>query len=79
MLRGINLGNWLVLEKWMDSTPFHGSEAADEVWLHRDYGPLYMMCFRKHRDTYITEEDFESLHGAGVELVRIPCSIFRFW
>lgn len=78
MLRGINLGNWLVLEKWMDSTPFHGSEAADEVWLHRDYGHSVHDVLRKHRDTYITEEDFESLHGAGVELVRIPVPYFVF-
>ena len=29
-VKGVNLGNWLVLEKWMSSELFHGTEAEDE-------------------------------------------------
>ena len=32
---GTNLGNWLVLEKWMSPFIFDGTDAEDEVWLAR--------------------------------------------
>ena len=30
-LRGVNLGSWLVLEKWMVPSLFEGVEATDET------------------------------------------------
>lgn len=36
---GVNLGNWLVLEKWMDPGMFEGSGADDETWLNRNMDP----------------------------------------
>ena len=30
-LRGVNLGGWLVLEKWMTASLFDGLEATDET------------------------------------------------
>jgi glucan 1,3-beta-glucosidase len=30
-IRGVNLGNWLVLEKWMHPPLFHGVDAEDET------------------------------------------------
>ena len=32
MLRGVNLGGWLVLEKWMTPSLFDGTAAADETY-----------------------------------------------
>ena len=29
-IKGVNLGNWLVLEKWMSSELFKGVDADDE-------------------------------------------------
>lgn len=34
-INGVNLGNWLVLEKWMKPGIFAASGEADEIWLHR--------------------------------------------
>ena len=31
MIKGVNLGNWLVLEKWMSPGLFAGTEAEDET------------------------------------------------
>ena len=31
-IRGTNLGNWLVLEKWMSPQLFEGCDAEDETW-----------------------------------------------
>ena len=33
---GTNLGNWLVLEKWMQPFIFKGTGAEDETWLNRN-------------------------------------------
>lgn len=30
-MRGVNLGNWLVLEKWMNPSFFQGTDAEDET------------------------------------------------
>lgn len=32
-IKGVNLGNWLVLEKWMNPSIFAGTSAADEYYL----------------------------------------------
>ena len=34
-IQGVNLGNWLVLEKWMSPQTFAGSDADDEYYLPR--------------------------------------------
>ena len=34
-IKGVNLGNWLVLEKWMSPALFEGTDAEDEYWLPR--------------------------------------------
>ncbi|MCD8341396.1 MAG: cellulase family glycosylhydrolase [Clostridiales bacterium] len=78
-IRGANLGNWLVLEKWMQVQMFEGTDAEDEVWLNRlmDRDELAQRM-KAHRDTYVTEEDFKALHSHGVNLVRIPVPYFIF-
>lgn len=32
-IKGVNLGNWLVLEKWMSPALFDGTTADDEYYL----------------------------------------------
>ena len=34
-VKGVNLGNWLVLEKWMSPALFEGTTAEDEYNLPR--------------------------------------------
>lgn len=78
-IRGTNLGNWLVLEKWMYSGTFAGTDAEDEIWLGRLL-PAQDLAQRlkAHRDTYITEEDFAHIAAQGLNLVRIPVPFFLF-
>lgn len=49
-IKGVNLGNWLVLEKWMSPALFEGTEAQDEYylprWLSRE---VYEARIRIHR------------------------------
>ena len=80
---GVNLGNWLVLEKWMDPKPFTRSAEDDEIWMHRTHVSLWSERnlaeeLRRHRETYITLEDFRIIVGHGINLVRIPIPYFIF-
>ncbi len=78
-IKGVNLGNWLVLEKWMDPSVFAGTDAQDETWLARSLEPEeFAARLKKHRDTYITEDDFKWIADHGLNLVRIPVPYFIF-
>ena len=76
---GTNLGNWLVLEKWMQPFIFQGTGAEDETWLNRNVPKekLWPMM-KQHRDTYVTEEDFNNIASHGLNTVRIPVPYFIF-
>ena len=78
-IRGVNLGNWLVLERWMDINLFEGMDAEDEVWLVRKNSPEKLeKLYREHRDTYVTEQDFADISAHGANLVRLPVPYFVF-
>lgn len=78
-IKGVNLGNWLVLEKWMLPEMFAGTGAEDEVWLNRKINPAELKeKMKKHRDTFITEKDFVFIKEQGIGLVRIPVPYFIF-
>ena len=38
-IKGVNLGNWLVLEKWMSRELFHGIDAEDETDFYNALSP----------------------------------------
>lgn len=79
MMKAVNLGNWLVLEKWMSPDLFDGTSAEDEVHLWRQLSETAAReRFKVHRDTWIHERDFIYLAANGVELIRIPVPYFVF-
>ncbi|HEX3074848.1 MAG TPA: cellulase family glycosylhydrolase [Ignavibacteriales bacterium] len=73
LLKGINLGNWLVPEGYMFkfgkvSSPRLINEMFSEV-----IGPVKTAEFwTKFRDNYITEKDIQYIKSAGFNSVRIP-------
>ena len=78
-VKGVNLGNWLVLEKWMSPALFEGTTAEDEYNLPRQLSrEVYEARIRIHRSEYITERDFVSIKAMGMEAVRIPVPYFIF-
>ena len=78
-IKGVNLGNWLVLEKWMLPEMFEGTGAEDEVWLNRKMNPAELKeKMKEHRDTFITEQDFAFIKEQGIWLLRIPVPYFIF-
>ena len=78
-IKGVNLGNWLVLEKWMSPGLFAGTPAEDEYYLPRDLSPeVYEARIKMHRAEYITERDFSRIKSWGMDCVRIPVPYFIF-
>ncbi len=76
-IHGVNLGNWLVLERWMESQrkpgPFAGTEADDERGLRRELDPHELQQrLARHRSSYVTADTFAWLADNGCNLVRIP-------
>ena len=82
-LRGINLGGWLVEEMWM--TPFvtrpPDGSALPPI---RDHVSLVRVLDRRfgtqgrarvldaYRAAWVTEADFDRIHAAGLNCVRLP-------
>lgn len=78
-IRGVNLGNWLVLEKWMSPALFEGTTAEDEYTLPGQLSrEVYEARIRVHRREYISERDFASIRRMGMNAVRIPVPYFIF-
>lgn len=78
-IKGVNLGNWLVLEKWMSPALFEGTTAEDEYYLPRQLSKdVYEARIKIHRAEYITERDFVTIKSMGMEAVRIPVPYFIF-
>lgn len=73
-LRGVNLGGWLVVEKWMTPSLFKGLDADDEYTLATTLEGRTRLL--RHRHEFIQEEDFAWMSANGVELIRIP---FGYW
>lgn len=78
-VKGVNLGNWLVLEKWMSPALFDGTTAEDEYYLPMQLSEeVYEARIKVHRAEYITERDFVRISAMGMDAVRIPVPYFIF-
>lgn len=78
-IKGVNLGNWLVLEKWMSPSLFDGTSANDEYDLPRQLSPeVYEARIKTHRAEFISERDFVKIKSMGLNTVRIPVPFFVF-
>jgi glucan 1,3-beta-glucosidase len=77
-LRGVNLGGWLVLEKWMTPSLFKGLAATDETTWCVELGRKAPERLRGHWERFITREDFAWLAGIGINAVRIPLGHWVF-
>jgi len=78
-IKGVNLGEWLVLEKWMDPSVFEGTDARDEDNLCRQlHGEEKLTRFQRHRNTFITENDIAFIARCGLNAVRLPVPHFLF-
>ena len=77
-LRGVNLGGWLVLEKWMTPSVFEGLNATDETTYCVELGGAAETRLQHHWRTFITRDDFAWLASIGINAVRIPLGHWIF-
>ena len=72
-IRGVNLGNWLVLEKWMGDSPLSAARAADDHSLIAELDERARAeALEAHYASYVTPKDFDFLLRAGITLCRVP-------
>ncbi|KAH7096203.1 glycoside hydrolase family 5 protein [Auriculariales sp. MPI-PUGE-AT-0066] len=73
---GVNLGGWLVLEAFITPSLFERTHSMDEWTMHgfltkvAPTNPTEML--EEHYSTFITEQDFAQIAGAGLNWVRLP-------
>lgn len=77
-IKGVNLGGWLVLEKWMTPYLYSGLKAEDEYHVLKELKGNAEAMIRVHRDTYIKEEDFKWLNSVGINSLRLPVGYWLF-
>jgi len=78
-LRGVNLGGWLVLEKWITPSLFEGLQAGDETTYCVELGEAEATRrLHHHWNTFITRDDFAWLQRAGINAVRLPIGHWLF-
>ena len=78
-IRGVNLGGWLVLERWISPSVFQGVEGSDEHALVAKLGvDVARERLRQHWETFITKEDLHTIRSMGLNTVRLPVGYWLF-
>ena len=73
LLRGINLGNWLVPEGYMIKFRNTNSPRLINTTFTELLGPAETKKFwEKYRDNFITKEDIAFIKKAGLNSIRVP-------
>jgi len=73
LMRGTNLGNWLVPEGYMFKFKSVNSPKLINQALSEIMGPEDVKAFwKKYQDTYITAADIHFLKASGMNSIRIP-------
>lgn len=78
-MRGVNLGGWLVLERWMTPSLFESVEGQGEYALGEQLGEAEARRrLKHHRDTFITAEHIVQIKELGLNAVRVPVGYWLF-
>lgn len=78
-IKGVNLGGWLVLERWITPEVFRGTDVADEYSLCVQLGhEQAAQRLTDHRRSFITEETIAQIANSGLNTVRLPVGYWLF-
>ncbi|MES2876308.1 MAG: cellulase family glycosylhydrolase [Patescibacteria group bacterium] len=75
-LNGVNLGGWLVLEKWMTPSVFKDTDARNEFELSKTRQGRERIT--AHHKSFITKKDLVWLKSCGVTILRVPVGHWIF-
>ncbi|KAI6756965.1 hypothetical protein HG530_011563 [Fusarium avenaceum] len=81
-IRGVNLGSQFIIERWMaeESWKTMGCSAYNDEWqcvkgIGQDKANA---AFKKHWETWITEDDIKQIASLGLNAVRIPVGYWMY-
>lgn len=77
-LRGVNLGGWLVLEKWMTPTVFENTTANDEFSFCLNINPKSTKKLKNFRKKFITKKDLDWIKSKNINALRVPVGYWHF-
>jgi len=73
IIRGVNLGGWLVTEQWITPSLYDSISADDEWSLCNQLGKTKChSTLNSHWKSFYTRDDFVDIQAAGLNAVRIP-------
>ncbi|KAF8815625.1 glycoside hydrolase [Phlegmacium glaucopus] len=75
--KGINVGSWFVLERWITDSPFENAFQPAQSDLDVARGRNSKKILEKHWDTWITEEDWAWIAERGINTLRIPIGYYH--
>lgn len=75
-LQGVNLGGWLVIEKWITPSLFNDTNATNEFELAATKQGRERI--KHHHTMFITEKDLRWLSEQGIEILRVPIGYWIF-
>ena len=76
LLRGVNMGGWLVQEGWMNLTNGPCQAESFKVLDERFGRDVREHLFQVYEDNYLSERDFDNIRALGMNVVRLP---FAWW
>ncbi|KAF2415678.1 glycoside hydrolase [Tothia fuscella] len=75
-IRGVNIGAWLVLEKWITPSVFEGTDAVDQ-WTF-DATPGARDKLTTHWSTFFDQTELRRIADTGINALRIPIGYWAY-
>ncbi|WVQ64857.1 uncharacterized protein L199_003026 [Kwoniella botswanensis] len=75
--RGVNLGSWFTLERWIASHPFRNAHQPGQSDFDVASGRDAKKVLEEHWDTWMNEGDWRWIKEKGFNSVRIPISYYH--
>ncbi|OBZ65555.1 Glucan 1,3-beta-glucosidase 3 [Grifola frondosa] len=75
--KGVNLGSWFVLERWIANSPFRFAISPGQSDLDVARGSNAKTVLEEHWDNWITEQDWAWIADQGINTVRIPIGYYH--
>ncbi|KAI6000408.1 glycoside hydrolase family 5 protein [Pisolithus orientalis] len=75
--RGVNIGSWFVLERWITEQPFRCAAPPCQSDLDVARGAHANEILEHHWDSWVSATDFEWLSAMGINTVRIPIGYYH--
>ena len=72
ILRGCNIGNWLLLEMWMLAQDLRDQHEFEEVIATRASREEKDRLMELYRENWITQRDFKIIRSFGFNVIRLP-------